>query len=238
MSLLQIDNIQTGYGNKQVLFDLSLTVERGETVLLAGSNGSGKSTLLKAIYGLLPLWAGNIYYEGELIQTADTDRKIANRHPLISRGLVYIPQKNELFSDMTVAENLTMSLLHLNDRHEMQSRIEQLMTDIPLLKERYRQTTGKLSGGEAKLLTLGMALVNRPKVLLYDEPLAGLSPQNIPNTLQWIEKLYGYGTAMVIVEHRTKYLKNSTDKITSMRFRTIEIDSLNIKDKTKVIDER
>ena len=233
MSLLQIDNIQTGYGNKQVLFDLSLTVERGETVLLAGSNGSGKSTLLKAIYGLLPLWAGNIYYEGELIQTADTDRKIANRHPLISRGLVYSPQKNELFSDMTVAENLTMSLLHLNDRHEMQSRIEQLMTDIPLLKERYRQTTGKLSGGEAKLLTLGMALVNRPKVLLYDEPLAGLSGNNIDIMLHYLSMLKEKQVTLVIVEHKLKELFDYADKVVGLklgRLHTEHLDTLeNIK---------
>lgn len=232
MSLLRIDNIQTGYGNKQVLFDVSLQVEQGETVLLAGSNGSGKSTLLKATYGLLPLWAGNIYYDNRLIQTSENKLQMPN-NSLISQGMVYIPQKNELFADMSVAENLTMSLLHLNNKNETRNRIEQLLIEIPLLKERYRQTTSRLSGGEAKLLTLGMALVNRPSVLLYDEPLAGLSGNNINMMLQQLTKLKETKVTMIIVEHKIKELFNFADRIVGLKLGRLHTEQLDTLDNIK-----
>lgn len=232
MSLLRIDNIQTGYGKKQVLFDISLQVEQGESVLLAGSNGSGKSTLLKAIYGLLPLWAGNIYYDNRLIQTAEARYQMPN-NPLISQGIVYIPQKNELFADMSVAENLKTCLLHLNNKNETQNRIEQLMTEIPLLKERYRQTTSKLSGGEAKLLTLGMALVNRPRILLYDEPLAGLSGNNIGTMLHHLAKLKEEKVTLVIVEHKIKELFNFADRIVGLKLGKLHTEQLDTLDNIK-----
>lgn len=232
MSLLHIDKIQTGYGNKEVLFDISLQIEQGETVLLAGSNGSGKSTLLKAIYGLLPLWAGNIYYYDRLIHTSDTGKKIL-RKPLILQGVVYIPQKNELFADMTVAENLTMCLLHLNDKNETQTRIEQLMIEIPLLKERYRQTTSRLSGGEAKLLTLGMALVNRPSVLLYDEPLAGLSGNNIDIMQQNLIKLKEANVTMIIVEHKIKEIFAYSDRVVGLKLGRLYTEKLDTLDNIK-----
>lgn len=232
MSLLHIDNIQTGYDNKQVLFDISLEVKQGETILLAGSNGSGKSTLLKAIYGLLPLWAGTIYYDGRIIQTCEAELK-AQRPSLISQGVVYIPQKNELFADMTVAENLTMCLLHLNDKGETQTRIEQLMTEIPLLKERYCQTTSRLSGGEAKLLTLGMALVNRPSVLLYDEPLAGLSGNNINIMLQNLTKLKETNVTMIIVEHKIKEIFDYSDRVVGLKLGRLYTEQLDTLDNIK-----
>lgn len=232
MSQLHIDNIQTGYGNKQVLFDISLQIEQGETVLLAGSNGSGKSTLLKAIYGLLPLWTGNIYHDGRLIQSSEAGQKTP-RKPLISQGLVYIPQKNGLFADMSVAENLTMCLLHLNDKGETQKRIEQLMTEIPLLKERYRQTTSRLSGGEAKLLTLGMALVNRPSVLLYDEPLAGLSGNNIGTMLQHLIKLKEAKVTMIVVEHKIKDIFGYADRAIGLKLGRLYTEQLDTLDNIK-----
>lgn len=199
MSLLSISNISTGYGNKQVLFDVSLDVEKGDTVLLIGSNGSGKSTLLKLVYGLLDVWNGTVEYDGELLHS--TSKKTPT-HKLIDMGIQYVPQKNELFDDASVLENLQFSLLHLNNRKESVRRIEEVMEQIPILQKRRKQIAGRLSGGERKMLTLGMVMVNHPKQLLYDEPLAGLSEDNIPTMLEMLGKIRDAGTTMIIVEHR------------------------------------
>lgn len=203
MSLLSISNIKTGYGNKQVLFDVSLDVEKGDTVLLIGSNGSGKSTLLKLVYGLLDVWNGSVEYDGELLHSASKKTPV---HKLIDMGIQYVPQKNELFEDASVLENLQFSLLHLNNRKESARRIDEVMAQIPILQERRKQIAGRLSGGERKMLTLGMVLVNRPKLLLYDEPLAGLSEDNIPTMLEMLGMIRDAGTTLVVVEHRVMEL--------------------------------
>lgn len=201
MSMLSISNISTGYGNKQVLFNVTLEVNKGDIVLLIGSNGSGKSTLLKLVYGLMDVWQGTVEYEGELLHSTS---KQTPTHRLIDMGIQYVPQKNELFDDASVLENLQYSLLHLNNRKESSRRIEEMMIQMPILHDRRKQTAGRLSGGERKMLTLGMVLVNRPRLLLYDEPLAGLSEDNIPIMLDMLGQIRDAGTTMVIVEHHVK----------------------------------
>lgn len=214
MSLLSISNINTGYGNKQVLFDVSLDISKGDTVLLIGSNGSGKSTLLKLVFGLMDVWRGTVEYEGKLLHS--TSKKTPT-HRLIDMGIQYVPQKNELFDDASVLENLQYSLLHLNSRKESSRRIEEVMTQMPILQARRKQTAGRLSGGERKMLTLGMVLVNRPKLLLYDEPLAGLSEDNIPVVLDMLGKIRDAGTTMVVVEHHVKEMIAIANTIYGMR---------------------
>lgn len=214
MSLLSISNINTGYGNKQVLFDVSLDISKGDTVLLIGSNGSGKSTLLKLVYGLMDVWQGTVEYEGKLLHS--TSKKTPT-HRLIDMGIQYVPQKNELFDDASVLENLQYSLLHLNSRKESSRRIEEVMTQMPILQARRKQTAGHLSGGERKMLTLGMVLVNRPKLLLYDEPLAGLSEDHIPVMLDMLGKIRDAGTTMVVVEHHVKEMITVANTIYGMR---------------------
>ncbi|MEA4851502.1 MAG: ATP-binding cassette domain-containing protein [Paludibacter sp.] len=229
MSVLSINNLSTGYDKKQVLFDVSLDINEGTTVLLVGSNGSGKSTLLKAIAGLLPLWNGEIHFQNECIQSVDKK----SNETLIKKGLVYIPQKNGLFADMTVIENLKMSLLHLKDKRESESRITKLMEQMPLLKAKYKQTADRLSGGEAKLLSLAMAMVNRPKLLLFDEPLAGLSENNINLVFEYIEQLKQKGITLVLVEHKVKELFSYADAIIGLKLGHLHTDNLNSLDNIK-----
>lgn len=214
MSLLSIKNASTGYGNKQVLFDITLDVEKGDSVLLVGSNGSGKSTLLKLIYGLVDVWQGTVEYNGELLHS--TEKKTPT-HTLLNRGIMYVPQKNELFDDASVLENLQFALLHLNSRKESARRIEEVLEDMPLLKERRKQSAGRLSGGERKMLALGMVMVNRPTLLLYDEPLAGLSEDKIPSVLTILGKIREKGTTMVIVEHHIIDMVAFANKVYCMR---------------------
>ena len=214
MSLLSIKNASTGYGNKQVLFDITLDVEKGDSVLLVGSNGSGKSTLLKLIYGLVDVWQGIVEYNGELLHS--TEKKTPT-HTLLNRGIMYVPQKNELFDDASVLENLQFALLHLNSRKESARRIEEVLEEMPLLKERRKQTAGRLSGGERKMLALGMVMVNRPTLLLYDEPLAGLSEDKISGVLTILGKIREKGTAMVIVEHHVTEMMSFANTIYIMK---------------------
>ena len=214
MSLLSLSNINTGYSNKQVLFDITMNVEHGDTVLLVGSNGSGKSTLLKLIYGLLDIWQGSVEYNGQLLH--NTKSKTPT-YTLLNRGIMYVPQKKELFDDASVLENLQFSLLHLNSRKESAKRIDEVMEEMPLLKERRKQTVGRLSGGERKMLALGMVMVNCPTLILYDEPLAGLSEDKIPDMLCMLNRVREKGTTMIIVEHHVTEMVPFASMIFCMR---------------------
>ena len=225
MSLLNINNLNSGYGNKQILFDASLGIEEGDVVLLIGSNGSGKSTLLKTICGIIPVWSGSIKYDGVMFQTKE---KASPTHTLLKQGIQYMPQKNELFDDATVMENLQFSLLHLNNEKETAKRIEELLEEIPSLKPMLKQRAAKLSGGERKKLCLGMVMVNHPRLLLYDEPLAGMSDDNIPDMIEMLTKLRTTGTTMLIVEHHVTEMMLFADKTYGMQLGSLsgELESI------------
>lgn len=212
MALLELKNINAGYGKKQVLYDVSFAVERGDIVLLIGSNGSGKSTLLKAIFGLLPLRRSsavenssigaadesNIRFDGEDIGGLPASN-------LLKKGLLYIPQQSNLFANLTVEENLEMAGLTINSRQLLRERIEKALTVFPTLVPHLKRIPMKLSGGERQLLTLAMAILHQPKMILIDEPFNGLSPQNITFVTENLKRLNEKeGISFLIVEHRIK----------------------------------
>jgi len=220
--MLTVENISTGYGKKQVLFDVSFEVKQGEIVLLAGSNGSGKSTLLKAIYGMLPQWNnGQIFFCGENITGKPTAA-------LLKKGLLYIPQKNNLFEDLTVKENLEMAGLTL-DQRILQQRIENALSIFTALVPHLHRAPMKLSGGERQLLTLAMATLHQPKMILLDEPFTGLSPQNIAFIIENLRLLnQKNGITLVIVEHRVKECLRIANRVISLKlgriFSEVEVD--------------
>lgn len=209
--MLKVENISTGYGKKQVLFDVSFEVAKGDVVLLAGSNGSGKSTLLKAIYGMLPQWNnGQIIFDGENITGEPTAA-------LLERGLLFIPQKNNLFEDLTVKENLEMAGLTL-DQRTLKQRIENVLSIFTTLLPHLHRTPMKLSGGERQLLTLAMATLHQPKMILVDEPFSGLSPQNITFVAENIKELnQKSGITLLIVEHRVKESSQIANRAISLK---------------------
>ena len=125
---------------------------------------------------------------------------------------MYIPQKGELYEDMSVRDNLYCSLLHLRGRSEIDQRMEEVLEQMPLLKNRSKQTVGRLSGGERKMLSLGMVIANRPRLLFYDEPLAGLSEDNTEQVLSYIQNLRTQGTSIVLIEHRIRELMGHVEK--------------------------
>ena len=228
MSLLSVRHINTGYDKKQVLFDVSFEIEEGEKILLVGSNGSGKSTLFKAVYGLLP-WRdarADIQFKNENITCTKP-------YGLIKKGLMYVPQKNELYEDMAVRENLLMGALHLGDQKKSKKLLGEVFEQMPILKAKSGQTVNSLSGGERKLLSMGMVLMNKPKLLFYDEPLAGLSSNNASFVLDWLKKINEKRTAIVIIEHRIKETFSFADKVLGLKLGRKSIDMLDSIEKIK-----
>jgi branched-chain amino acid transport system ATP-binding protein len=217
MIILKLENISTGFGKKQVLFNVSYELEQGEVCLLIGGNGSGKSTLLKAIYHLLPLWTGVITFDGENssgLLTSD----------LLKKGLVYIPQQNALFEQLTVQENLEMAGLSLSNNNLLKARIDAVLTTFPMLIAHLTRTPFKMSGGERKILSLAMAILHRPKLILIDEPFTGLSNQNIIFVREAIRRLNKEGVTFLIIEHRIKESLDIAQRIIGLKLgRVMEI---------------
>lgn len=218
MTILKVENLSTGYGKKQVLFNISFEVNKGDIVLVAGSNGSGKSTLLKAIYGMLPQWDdGKVVFDGEDI----TGKSTAS---LLKKGLLYIPQKNNLFEDLTVKENLEMAGLTLNKRL-LKERFEYVLSLFVVLKTYLNRTPMTLSGGERQLLILAMAILHQPKIILFDEPFSGLSVKNVGFMTDYLRVLNNqYGIAIVLVEHRLKESLRIACKVTAMKLGKVFIE--------------
>lgn len=203
--MIEIKNISSGYGKKQVLYDVSLQVNKGEVVLLSGGNGSGKSTLLKCIYNLLPCWSGEILFEG---------KKISGLKPsdLIQKGIVYIPQKDFYFENLTVEENLQISGNTL-PKTELKERISEVYEFTGLTKFKKRKPFD-LSGGERKILAFGMGLIHKPKLLLFDEPFAGVDKKNTVTLLRLFkETIINIDNSIIIVEHKDDARQLFTRKI-------------------------
>jgi branched-chain amino acid transport system ATP-binding protein len=203
--MLQIDHITSGYDKKQILYDVSLNIDAGEVVLLTGGNGSGKSTLLKCLYNLLPLWSGTIEFEGlNTIEKKPSD--------LIHLGIVYIPQKDFYFENLTVAENLQISGNMLS-KPVLKQRIAEVLDQTGLESFKKRKPFD-LSGGERKLLAFGMAMIHKPKLLLFDEPFAGVDIANSNTLLRLFkENIINSKSSVIIVEHKEEVLQFYTRKI-------------------------
>jgi branched-chain amino acid transport system ATP-binding protein len=194
--MLRIEGLNTGYEKKQVLFDISLEIDKGDIALLIGSNGSGKSTLLKSIYGICRAWEGKIVFDNEDITNTPTEK-------LLTKGLAYIPQKNNVFEQLTVKENIEISGLALNNNSLFKNRLEEILNHFPVFQSKLKEFPMKMSGGERQQLVLAMALIHRPKLLLIDEPFTGLTPQAIQMISTQIQNLNrNYNTTILMVEHR------------------------------------
>lgn len=181
-TLLAVDELVTGYGRKQVVFGASLSVRAGTIVALIGHNGAGKTTTLKAIAGLLPVWTGQVLFDGATIARASSAARV--RH-----GLAFVPQERFVFADLTVAENLELGAFAVRDRKLVAERREAVLALLPVLAERRRQLAGTLSGGEQRMVSLGMALMMRPRLLLMDEPSLGLAPFLVERIMETIQEI-------------------------------------------------
>ena len=208
--MLNISNLETGYGKKQVLYGLSFEVQKGEIVALIGPNGSGKSTALKTVCGLIPVWKGEIRFEGNLINRSNPAQNVA-------RGITFAPQGNQVFNELSVMENLEIGGFQL-PRDELKSRVDAMLQMFPILKERWRQDAGKLSGGEQQMLALARALIPKPKLLMLDEPSLGLSPKLIVSVFKRIVEInHDFGVSILIVEQKVREVLKICSKVYSIK---------------------
>ena len=192
--LLQVSDIDFAYGKLQVLFGVSLHVDRGEAVALLGTNGAGKSTLLRVIAGLETPAAGRVVLDGDEIGGQPAER-------LAARGLVLVPGGRAVFTDMTVDENLQMQALTTRKRRGwVRERREVVLSTFPRLAERLGQHAGNLSGGEQQQLALAKALLQDPKILCIDELSLGLAPIIVAELLEIVRRIHASGVTVLLVE--------------------------------------
>ena len=192
--LLEIKDLRVSYGKIEAIKGISLNVKQGEIVTLVGANGAGKTTLLKTISGLLKPSAGVIIFEGKDIQTIAP-------HNRVLEGLCQAPEGRGIFPGMTVLENLEMGKFSRKEwKNELKEDLDRMYQLFPRLKERQNQTGGTLSGGEQQMLSIGRALMSRPKLLLLDEPSMGLAPMFIKQIFNIIREIQTQGVSILLVE--------------------------------------
>ena len=196
MPLLTVEGVTSGYGDMEVLRDVSLHVEAGEIVSIIGPNGAGKSTVMKVIFGQLRPWRGAITLDG-----ADISRLAP--YEIVTRGMCYVPQVANIFTELTVDENLELGAFALDGR-DVDDRKARVFELFPRLKERVRQRAGKMSGGERQMLAMGSALMLEPHVLLLDEPSAGLAPKMVDVIFERIRRVNEAGVAILMVEQNAR----------------------------------
>ena len=193
MPLLEVDNIETFYGNIRALKGVSLNVEQGEIVTLIGSNGAGKTTTLRTISGLIRPRRGQVRLAGKRI-----DHVPAN--DIVRLGIGHSPEGRRVFGRMSVAENLEMGAFVRNDKAAIGQDMEHVLTIFPRLRERLSQSAATLSGGEQQMLAMGRAMMSRPKVLLLDEPSMGLAPMLVETIFKVVREVNEQGTTILLVE--------------------------------------
>jgi branched-chain amino acid transport system ATP-binding protein len=203
-SHLVVEDLTAGYGGIPVIFDVSLTVGRGEMVSVIGPNGAGKSTALKAIVGVIHTMSGRVSLAGDDVTNMVTER-------LVRKGIGYVPQTKDIFGPMTVIENLMMGA-YLLKSSEVPKRLQEVYEVFPVLADIRTRLASKLSGGERKMLAFGRALMLRPTALVLDEPTANLSPELSAVLLgTHVKRLADAGVAVLIVEQKARQAMEIAD---------------------------
>jgi branched-chain amino acid transport system ATP-binding protein len=195
--MLKVENLGVGYGDLQVVWDISFEVPSGSLVALIGSNGAGKTTTLKAVMNLLPAITGSIEFDGESIVGVPT-------HQIVARGLVMIPESRATFASLSVADNLELGAYTKRARSEREVALREVYDTFPRLAERKGQLAGTLSGGERQMLAIGKALMARPEMLVLDEPSLGLAPIIVDDTFNVIRDIRDRGVSVLMVEQHVE----------------------------------
>lgn len=206
MTTIEAHEVSAGYGRVQILHDVSLRASTGEVTCIFGPNGCGKSTLLKAMVGAIQPWGGKVMLDDEDITSLPS-------HESLQRGIALMPQNGGVFPELSVLDNLKIGGYVLKSRKELQTRIEELLEDFPRLRERLKISAGSLSGGEQMLVAIARALLLRPRILLFDEPSAGLSPKLVAETLERTAQLAHRGVGVLMVEQNIHEAMQVADRI-------------------------
>jgi branched-chain amino acid transport system ATP-binding protein len=191
--MLEIQNINVFYGAINALNNVSISVQPGEIVAIIGSNGAGKSTLLRTISGLIRPRSGSITYNGAELTTKQP-------HDIVKMGISHSPEGRRIFTNMTVQENLQLGAYIRKDKKGIEEDMEMVLNRFPRLRERFKQNSGTMSGGEQQMLAIGRALMSRPEILLLDEPSLGLAPFLITEIFNIVKDLNADGKTVLIVE--------------------------------------
>ncbi|HSO63298.1 MAG TPA: ABC transporter ATP-binding protein [Desulfobacterales bacterium] len=195
--MLEVENVNTYYGQIHALKDVSITVDKGEIVTIIGANGAGKTTMLKTTSGLLRPRRGKITLEGE-------DITGIKAHEIVMKGVIQVPEGRRVFGRLTVKENLEMGAFTSRNNRKNLDNLERVYAMFPRLKERSKQVSGTLSGGEQQMLAMGRALMANPRVLLLDEPSMGLAPVLVDGIFDTIRQLHAAGTTILLVEQNAR----------------------------------
>ena len=203
MSLLTAQGVYAGYGEADILQGINLQVGADEIVVIVGPNGAGKSTAMKAIFGLVPIRQGHIEYVGENITNQPPERMVA-------RGIAYVPQEANVFPSLSVLENLELGAYSISG--DITPRLEKVYEIFPRLRERRQQQAGVMSGGERQMVAMGRALMIEPRLLMLDEPTAGLSPRLINETFERIREINALGIGVLMVEQNARQALSIADR--------------------------
>jgi branched-chain amino acid transport system ATP-binding protein len=195
--LLEVEDLNVFYDAIHALHGISFNVEEGEIVSLIGANGAGKSTTLRALSGLIRPHSGKITFRGEEITLAPAEK-------IVQLGISHVPEGRKIFAPLTVRENLEMGAYIINDKAEIERMMERVFRSFPRLKERISQLGGTLSGGEQQMLATGRGLMNKPKLILLDEPSMGLSPIMVEEIFRIIQEINQEGTSILLVEQNAQ----------------------------------
>ncbi|MFC4437345.1 MULTISPECIES: ABC transporter ATP-binding protein [Natrialbaceae] len=203
MSMLEVRDLDAGYGDLQILYDVTLDVAEGEYVVIVGPNGAGKSTAMKSVFGLTTYMDGVVEFQS---------RDITDSPPedVIHEGIGYVPQNDNVFPSLTVQENLEMGAYILDEVPE--EALETVFDHFPVLQERRDQKAGTMSGGQQQMVAMGRALMLDPDLLLLDEPSAGLAPDLVAEMFDHVDSINESGTAVLVVEQNAKEALRRCDR--------------------------
>ena len=202
---LELNEIAVHYGAVRALDGVSLGIREGEAVAVMGPNGAGKSTVLKAIMGLAPVVAGEVYWRGQRLE--------AETHEIVKEGICFVPQGRRVFTHLTIEDNLEMGCLYLGDPEEKQRRLESVMELFPVLHDKRRDMASQMSGGQQQMLAIGRGLMGAPDLLLLDEPTLGLAPIVVGEVFQKVREISDrLNTTIMVVEHNIRGVLDIVDR--------------------------
>jgi branched-chain amino acid transport system ATP-binding protein len=203
--MLSLADVSAGYGSFRALFDVSLDVKAGEAVGVIGANGAGKTTLMRVLSGLVPPFSGTMTFDGEKIVGLPA-------HRIVERGIAHVPESRRLFPKLTVEDNLRIGAFIPAARRHFAGQLAWVYDLFPRLRERSQQPAGTLSGGEQQMCAIGRALMSRPKLLLMDEPSAGLAPLVVQQVFDLVRRIRAEGLTVLIVEQNVHEVLDVVDR--------------------------
>jgi branched-chain amino acid transport system ATP-binding protein len=199
VSLLEVDGLRTGYGSLPVLQGISFSVEEGQTLVIFGLNGAGKTTTVNCLAGLLPVWKGEIRFDGKKVSGLDAPT-------MVKQGIALCPEGRRVWAGLPVRTNLELGAWTRKDRSAVSRTVEQVFSYFPRLDERKDQMAGTLSGGEQQMLAIGRAIMSKPRLLMIDEASLGLSPKLAQTVFEVVSQINADGTTVIVVEQNVGVL--------------------------------